>query len=176
MVSDQRGIFLLGRGVLAPIEGDAWYQVDLIASGNRFQTLVNGRLVSDRDDEGRAFRRGAVAIRAGPGRRVEYRDIELKELPSPGATGATGGGGPTRRPRRGGRSGACSSTSRTSGGSRRPPALPRVRREELTESARTAEYVELERPGRVVRLYADHAAVGPDRDMFTPLAFVGGWE
>ncbi|MFO0843475.1 MAG: protein kinase [Gemmataceae bacterium] len=176
LVSDQRGAFRLGAARPAPIEGDAWYQIDLITSGNRFQTLVNGRLVSDRDDEGWTFRQGAIAIDASPGKRAEYRDIEIKELPA-----VAGGDGDRRRwaykkAAEGGEEWGVFQHVKDKRWVETATGTPRIRRQEFTEAARTADYVELERPGRVVRLYAGHADDGPDRNKLTPKALVGGWE
>ena len=60
---------------------DTWFAMDVIARGNRFTIKVNGIVTVDefQDDQ---FQRGHFALqRMGPATVVEFRKIEIKELP-----------------------------------------------------------------------------------------------
>ncbi len=68
----------------APKAGE-WFTLEVIARGGRLQVLVNGRTTADISDAPSA--QGAFALQSrGKGGRVEFRKIEIKELP-PGAPG-----------------------------------------------------------------------------------------
>jgi hypothetical protein len=61
-----------------------WNQYLIIAKGNRIIQKINGKLMVDLVDEDSVARKDgviALQIHAGPPMKVEFRDIQLKELP-----------------------------------------------------------------------------------------------
>src|SRR5262249_13983884 len=80
-----------GRGLL-PLEGqrdtlvkpDVWFVQEVMVDGNHFTVTVNGEIIVDKIDPERAvqFAKGHLALyKDNPGTVVEFRHVEIKELP-----------------------------------------------------------------------------------------------
>jgi serine/threonine protein kinase/Leucine-rich repeat (LRR) protein len=73
----------LATGPLAPHRPDEWFLLEVIAEGDHFRTLVDGKTTVDYHDEERRASTGHIALQTwGPGiTQVQFRKIELKPLP-----------------------------------------------------------------------------------------------
>ena len=69
---------------LMPHNPDEWFVLEVIAEGNHLQTRVNGEVTADYRDEKSRFNRGHLALQTwGLGiTYVQFRKIEIKELPA----------------------------------------------------------------------------------------------
>lgn len=64
-----------------PIGPDQWFDLEIIAKGNRIITRVNGTTIVDHVDIGRSHSRGHLALQqVKPGTTVHFSNIEIKEL------------------------------------------------------------------------------------------------
>jgi serine/threonine protein kinase len=79
------------REITAPklpgLAKDTWQRVEIIAVGNEFRMLVDGREVSAFQDTELRLKRGQVAIRLPERAHVEIRKMEIKELTGKGVVG-----------------------------------------------------------------------------------------
>ena len=61
---------------------NTWFTQEVIARGDHIQILVNGKKVVDFIDKDKAYLRGRLALEHYPPQtRVEFRKVEIKELP-----------------------------------------------------------------------------------------------
>jgi serine/threonine protein kinase len=79
-----------------PVPLRQWFDLYVIAEGNRVVVMVNGRVTAEYIDENRLYTSGHIVLqsssammRTDPQTVVEFRNVEIKELT--GATGGTGG-------------------------------------------------------------------------------------
>ena len=64
---------------------NAWFTQEVIAKGNHIQILVNGKKVVDHVDKDSMFKQGRLALEhMTEPTRVEFRKVEIKELPAAG--------------------------------------------------------------------------------------------
>jgi uncharacterized protein (TIGR03067 family) len=79
----------LGKPVPGGVSPDKWFSMEVIADGDSLTTIVDGKTVAKvRDDGPDSFRRGSVALQVyNPETVVEFRKIEVKELPKTDAGG-----------------------------------------------------------------------------------------
>ena len=63
---------------------DEWYAQEVIAVRNRIVVRVNGKQVVDYDDPKNTFAAGHIVLHSGAivGPSIQYRKVEVKELPS----------------------------------------------------------------------------------------------
>jgi hypothetical protein len=66
----------------APGASGAWFTQEVIAEGNHLVIRVNGKATADYTDDKRRYIRGHIALEMhDPKTVVEFRKIEIKELP-----------------------------------------------------------------------------------------------
>jgi hypothetical protein len=65
-----------------PVPFGAWFTMEIIVQGKRITVLVNGKTTADFADVDDAYRSGHVALRHEPNSTIEFRKIEIKELPA----------------------------------------------------------------------------------------------
>ncbi|MEK6238853.1 MAG: DUF1080 domain-containing protein [Planctomycetales bacterium] len=84
-----------GRGILQQVKDvkalqekinkDGWNEYEITANGNKITQAINGIVTVDftDEDEKKAVSEGIIALQAhvGPKMRIEFKDIEIKELP-----------------------------------------------------------------------------------------------
>ncbi len=72
----------------SPVPPNQWFLLEVIASGNHIVISVNGKTVTDHTDDARRFTTGHIALQQhDPETVVEFRKIEIKELPNAQAVG-----------------------------------------------------------------------------------------
>ncbi|HLN31826.1 MAG TPA: protein kinase [Gemmataceae bacterium] len=81
----------------SPVTTEQWFPLEVIARGNRVIVSVNGQTTADYVDPERRFARGRITLFAmnrdrDPQRRIEFRKIEIKELPSKNPKNQAGDG------------------------------------------------------------------------------------
>jgi hypothetical protein len=165
------------------LPADAWHALDVIAAGDRLRVLVNGGPVLDHRDEGRTFRKGALALVFPPKTTARFRDLEIQELkPEPPPPAGDGRMRWAHQAVAGNEWNERWGVFQQAEGKRwveSVTTVPRFFRFVYTETDRTDDYVELEGPdGRNdnrIRLYGDHADIGPPGGELHYL-YTGGWE
>jgi hypothetical protein len=64
------------------VKPDEWFTQEVIADGNHITIKVNGKTTVDYVDEKRTYTKGHLALQVlGPGTVVQFRKVEVKELP-----------------------------------------------------------------------------------------------
>src|SRR5262249_38703937 len=62
---------------------DEWFTQEVIAAGNRIIIKVNGKTTVDYRDPKRVYTKGHVTLQQhGPGTVVQFRKVEIQELPT----------------------------------------------------------------------------------------------
>ncbi len=61
-------------------EENIWYTLEIAAIGNRITTSVNGTKVVEYVDEQARYRRGAIALGAGAGTTIQFREVMIEIL------------------------------------------------------------------------------------------------
>jgi serine/threonine protein kinase len=73
----------------SPVPAGEWFTLEVIAQGNHLVVQVNGKTLADGVDEKRSFGRGHVALQALTAATVvEFKEVEIKELPRAPLEGA----------------------------------------------------------------------------------------
>ncbi len=171
----------LARTTLPILPATTWHGLDIIMVGNRIQVFVDDAQALDYRDDGRAFRRGAVALVFAANRTTyHYRVNEIQELAAQvepaGGTRDRWVHSEIQKPLK-----PWTVCQHVEGSkwvmSWLDGAIPFQAR--YNEVDRTDEYIELEGPdGRnddVVRLYNTRVDAGPSRSQLKTL-YSGGWE
>ncbi len=163
----------LDRAKLPTLAADAWHTLEIIVNGPQIEVLVNGRSAFTYYDEGDAFPRGAVALRFVDAAKGMFREVSLKELPSPPPNEKETG---TRRRWQhqelsGNEWNETWRVFQHGAGKQWFESVcshPNFERYAFTEIGRTDEYIELERPHEdgkiVVRIYNTYFELGPSRE------------
>ena len=78
---------------------DAWFTLEIISSGNRIVVMVNGQVTADCVDDKKPYLKGHIALQVLGAGVIQFRKIEIKELPPGGFEGESlGTEDPTARP------------------------------------------------------------------------------
>jgi hypothetical protein len=84
--ADHAQALLLTRALEAAIKPGLWFTLDVIADGNHFIVLIDGRKVVDFIDTNNTFPAGRLMLSCPADSIVKFRKVEVKELPdSPGS-------------------------------------------------------------------------------------------
>ncbi|HEV3142460.1 MAG TPA: protein kinase [Gemmataceae bacterium] len=70
------------RGANSIVKPGEWFTLELIADGNHLVSKVNGVTAVDFVDETNAFQKGHIALQVWKRQNVNFRKIEIKELPA----------------------------------------------------------------------------------------------
>jgi hypothetical protein len=77
------------------VADDAWFTQEVIARGNHIRILLNGKITVDFTDKDKMFGQGRLALEHfTPQTRIEFRKVEIKELPSDARVAAPTATGP----------------------------------------------------------------------------------
>jgi hypothetical protein len=79
--SDTPGIDLAAPSVV-PLQAGAWFRLEVIAQGNHFVVLVDGKTAVDYTDRNDTFGAGRIGLLCPGNGTVRVRKMEVKELPS----------------------------------------------------------------------------------------------
>jgi hypothetical protein len=64
-----------------PLKPGEWFTLEMIADGNHFNVLVNGKRVVDYVDEQHKYAAAPLTLTCNPNAMVKFRKLEVKELP-----------------------------------------------------------------------------------------------
>src|SRR5262249_24610090 len=59
-----------------------WFTLEVLAEGNHLTVKVNGTKTAEFTDETRCYTSGHIVLQHGPKAMIEFRKIEVKELPA----------------------------------------------------------------------------------------------